>query len=133
MYPSFTIFPYLYVTWYTYYLLLPLLVWNVYVSQWPYLISWPGQTGFTSEFTCPPQPRYSGRSLRNIKISLEQSNKHVHAHMISYTLVNGNSVLCRKLFKLFEFWALSPNLPFVFSMKSEFCTQICVFGLTFRN
>ena len=69
MYPSFSIFPYLYVTWYAYHLLLPLFQWNVYVSQWPSTITCPGQTCFTSEFTCLPQPSYSGRSLRNVKIS----------------------------------------------------------------
>ena len=69
MCPSFTIFPCLYVTRYSYYLLLPLFPWNVYFSQWPSSIIWPGQTCFTSKFTCLPQPRYSGRSLRNVKIS----------------------------------------------------------------
>ena len=28
-------------------------------------------TGFTSDFTCLAQPRYSGRSTRNVKISFE--------------------------------------------------------------
>ena len=69
MYPSFIILPYLYVAWYAFHLLLPLFQWNVYFSQWLSSIIWPWQTCFTSEFTCLPQPSYSGRSLRNVKIS----------------------------------------------------------------
>ena len=38
-----------------------------YVSQWASTIAWPRSTGFTSEFSCLPQPRYSGQSLRNVK------------------------------------------------------------------
>ena len=44
----------------------------VYVFQWGSTITWPGQICFTSEITCLPQPRYSGRSLRNVKISQKE-------------------------------------------------------------
>ena len=78
--------------------LLPLLQWNVYVSQWLSTITWPGQTGLTNEFTSLPWPRYRGRSVRNVKISLEWRGYWVLVlrleicYYIQKTLIHGTCV-----------------------------------------
>ena len=78
--------------------LLPLLQWNVYVSQWLSTMTWPGQTGLTNEFTSLPWPRYRGRSVRNVKISLEWRGYWVLVlrleicYYIKKTLIHGTCV-----------------------------------------
>ena len=46
----------------------------------------PGETGFTSEFTCQPQLRYSGWSERNVKISMERREYSVRCRVGIWSL-----------------------------------------------
>ena len=54
--------------------LLPLLQWNVYVSQWLSTMTWPGQTGLTNEFTSLPWPDQNSKNVLQNKVIFFSTN-----------------------------------------------------------